>query len=210
MKPSPTAMPLRRSPVQSSQRGFSAIELVITMTLILILSAIATPFLLRAVKMYQLNDSATRLAGMLKLTRFEAIRNNTKIGCGFQQTGTTWTVWKDTNGNGNIDVTEMQLSLGGMTDLLPAGTAGMPSNAPIAATIGGGGTLALTVLSGANGLIKFDARGAVDFAGAAPTVYVLYIGNAIDSSYGYRAILVFPAGTTQVWSTASGTWQRTS
>ena len=209
MKPRSMAVQARRSPVWFNQRGFSMVELAITMTVILILGAIASPFLMRAARIYQLNDSATRLAGLLKLTRFEAIRNNTKIGCGFQQNGTTWTVWKDTNGNGNVDPTEMQLVMGGITDLLPAAAA--PDPAPIAATIGGGGALALNVVSGANGLIRFDARGAVDFGAAPPAVNVLYVGSAIDATSGYRAVLVFPAGTTQVWTaTAAGDWRRTS
>ena len=142
---------------------------------------------------------------MLKLTRFEAIRNNTRVACGLQQNGATWTVWKDTNGNGTPDATETQLVLGGYADLLPA--ASVPNPAPISAAMGGGGTLILTTVSGANNLIFFDARGAANPA----VVYVLYLGSAIDTSVGYRAVLVFPAGTTQVWSsTAAGDWQRTS
>lgn len=184
-------------------------EMAISLAILLILSAIASPLLLRTLRLYQLNDSATRLAGLLKLTRFEAIRNNTKVACGFQKNGATWIVWKDSNGNGQPDPQETQLVLGSYADMLPPAAA--PSPAPIAATIGGGGMLALSVASGANGSITFDARGAVDFGGNPPAVRVWYLGNAADANSGYRAVLVFPSGATQIWtSSVAGDWRRTS
>lgn len=205
MKPSPTTARRRENRIRPPHGGFSTVELVITLAVILVLAAIASPMLVRTLRIYQLNSSATQLAEMLKLTRFEAIRNNTRVPCGFQQNGTNWTVWKDTNGNGIPDGTETQLVMGGYADLLPAGA--VPSPAPIAAAMGGGGTLTLTAVSGANGLIWFDARGAANPA----AVLVLYLGSATDASAGYRAVLVFPAGTTQIWSSsAAGDWQRTS
>src|SRR5258708_7571721 len=101
--------------------GFSTVEVVISLVVILILGAIASPMLMKAVRIYQLNDSATRLADMVKVTRFEAIRNNKKADVRFQQNGTTWLVWKDSNLNGTPDVTETQMVLGGYADMLPAG-----------------------------------------------------------------------------------------
>jgi type II secretory pathway pseudopilin PulG len=184
------------------------VELVVALAVILVLGAIASPQLMKALRSYELNDSATRLAGMLKLTRFEAIRNNRNSDLRFQQNGTAWTVWKDTNTNGTPDTNETQMVLGGYADMLPAGA--VPNTAPITATLGGGGALALTTLSGANGAVRFDARGAISFPGA-PTVYVFYLGSATDADPGYRAVLVMPAGATQIWRTsAAGDWQRTS
>jgi len=181
----------------------------VTLGLILILGAFAVPMLMRALRIYQLNDNATQLAGMLKLTRFEAIRNNTKVDCKFQPSGAGWMVWS-AFANGAPGAQQRQLALGGYANLLPAGPP-VPDPAPIAATLGGGGTLGLNTVSGATGLIRFDSRGAVDFQGAAWSVQVFYLGNAGDPSAGYRAVLVMPAGTTQIWrASAAGDWQRTS
>lgn len=200
---------LRCHRIRQSLRGFTTLEMAVSLALFLILAAIASPLLLRAVRIYQMNDSATRLAGILKLTRFEAIRNNRRVACGFQQNGVLWTVWKDSNGNGQPDPQETRLLLGNYSSMLGAGA--VPNPAPIAATIGGGGALALNVASGANGAITFDARGAVDFGGNPPSVRVLYLGNAADPNSGYRAVLVFPAGATQIWtSSAAGDWRRLS
>src|SRR5262249_24902794 len=145
------------------------------------LGAIASPMLLRALRIYQLNDGATQLAGMLKLTRFDAIRNNTKVDCKFQPNGTNWTV-SSAFANGTPGPRQTQLVLGGYTNLLPAGL--VPSPAPIAATLGGGGSLGLNAVSGAAGFVRFDSRGAVDFSGGGWSVQVFYLGNAGDPSAG--------------------------
>src|SRR5262249_27857460 len=70
-------------------RGFSMVELAVSLTVVLILTAIAIPSLLRSFRTYQLNDAAARLADMLKFTRFEAVRKNTQVSFYVvQQTGT--------------------------------------------------------------------------------------------------------------------------
>ncbi len=58
--------------------------------------------------------------------------------------------------------------------------------------------------SSTNGTITFDGRGAKT-APAGPSVY--WVGNAV---YGWRAVTVLPAGSVQVWSNATGTWQQLS
>ena len=52
--------------------GFSMVELAVSLTVLLILTAIAIPSLMRSFRTYQLNDAAARLSDMLKFTRFEA------------------------------------------------------------------------------------------------------------------------------------------
>jgi hypothetical protein len=183
-------------------KGFSTVEMAVTLCVILILAAFASPMIVRALRTYELNDKATRLAGLVKLTRFEAIRTNTKVSLSLALVGGQWTASK--NGPGANVVREV---FGGSADLLPEG-APIPDAQPIKDTVGGGG--GWNPLSGAAGFIRFDSRGAVDFQGAPFSVQVLYIGSA-DSSAGYRAVLVLPSGATQVWTTSStGNWQRTS
>ena len=46
------------------------VELSVSMTVMLILTAIAIPSLMRSFRTYQLNDAASRLADQLKFTRF--------------------------------------------------------------------------------------------------------------------------------------------
>jgi prepilin-type N-terminal cleavage/methylation domain-containing protein len=190
---------------RKNSHGFSLTELVVTTGVILVLTAIAVPSLMRSYASYLLNDSATRVSGILKLTRFEAIRRNKQVACQIQQAGTDWVVWVDTNGNGAADPTEQQYRTTGSATLLAVGA---PAPTAITAALGVG---SLTALSGSNGSVAFDARGAVTVGGAQPPVYVLYIGNAGAPELGYRAVVLLPSGVVHVWTAPSaGPWQQVS
>jgi Tfp pilus assembly protein PilE len=192
--------------------GFSMVELAVSLTVLLILTAIAIPSLTRSFRTYQLNDAAARLSDLLKFTRFEAVRRNTAVTLQIKQTGNSWTVWTDSNNNGNVDPTEKQLLIAGFATLLPAGgSPGPPSSASITAVLCQAASscpaATLTTLSGANNSVSFDARGAVSPLAAD----VLYLGSAANPGFGYRAVVLLPSGATQIWTApAGGTWQRLS
>jgi len=180
------------------------LEMVLSLIVVMILAAIALPDFLRAYRIYQLNSSASRLAGLLKLTRFEGIRRNKLVAFQVQQTGTDWLAWSDPDNDGIADITETQDPILAPISLLPAG--GPPSPDAITAAVGGG---ALNIISGGNATITFDQRGAVVFAGPTLSIYVLYLGNAAFPDYGYRAVVLLPSGATQVWSApVGGPWNR--
>jgi len=180
------------------------LEMVLSLVVVMILAAIALPDFYRAYRIYQLNSSATRLAGLLKLTRFEGIRRNKLVAFQVQQTGTDWLVWSDPDRDGIADITETQDPILAPISLLPAGAP--PNPAAITAGVGGGG---LNTISGANATITFDQRGAVFFGAQPLSIYVLYLGNAAYPDYGYRAVVLLPSGVTQVWSApVGGPWTR--
>ncbi len=178
------------------------VELAVSLTVLLILTAIAIPSLMRALRTYQLNDAAARLSDMLKFTRFEAVRRNTQVNFLILPSGTDWIAGTDSNNNGSFDPTEKQILINGMVTLLPSGTP--PSPASILATLGATSSLDASK-SGAAGILTFDARGAVSPLAA----YVLYLGSANSPEFGYRAVILLPSGATQIWTAPSGgTWQR--
>jgi type II secretory pathway pseudopilin PulG len=178
------------------------VELVVSLAIVLILTGIALPSLTRSYRTYQLNDVATRLAGMLKYTRFEAIRRNKPVTCQIRQVVGNWAVWADTNGSGTLDPNEQQLLVIGFATLLPS--SGLPSPNPIIAGVGGG---SLTTYSGANNSVAFDARGAV--SPVPNTSFVLYIGSSTNPEFGYRAVVLLPSGVTQIWTAPrGGPWAR--
>jgi type IV fimbrial biogenesis protein FimT len=192
----------------SRDSGFSMVEMVLSLVVVLILAAIALPDFFRAYRIYQLNSSATRLAGILKLARFEGIRRNRLVAFQVQQTGTDWLAWSDPDQDGIADITETQDPIIAPISLLPAGAP--PSPAAITAAVGVGGP-ALNTLSGANATITFDQRGAVFFGAQPPSIYILYLGNTANPDFGYRAVLLMPSGVTQVWTApAGGPWSRIS
>jgi type IV fimbrial biogenesis protein FimT len=182
--------------------GFSVVELAVSLTVLLILTAIAIPSLMYSFRTYQLNDAASRLSDMLKFTRFEAVRRNTPVTLQIKQNGNDWSVWTDSNNNVTVDPTERQILINGMVTLLPSGTP--PSPASILAKLGATSSLDAS-RSGAAGSLTFDSRGAVSPLAA----YVLYLGSTNSPEFGYRAVILLPSGATQIWTApASGPWQR--
>jgi len=182
--------------------GFSMVELAVSLTVLLILTAIAIPSLMRSFRTYQLNDAAARLSDMLKFTRFEAVRRNTTVPLQIQQFGNDWSVWADSDKDGILDPTEKQILITGVVTLLPSGTP--PSSASILAKLGATTSLDATK-SGAASSLTFDARGAVSPLAA----YVFYLGSPNSPEFGYRAVILLPSGATQIWTAPNGgTWQR--
>jgi len=181
--------------------GFSMVELAVSMTVLMILTAIAIPSLMHSFRTYQLNDAAARLSDILKFTRFEAVRRNTKINCQIKQFGNDWIVWTDSIKNGAVDPTEKQILISGFVTLLPSGAP--PSSSTITSTLGAITTL--TTLSGANNTVTFDSRGAV----SSLTANVFYLGSSANPEFGYRAVVLLPSGAVQTWTApAGGAWQR--
>lgn len=181
--------------------GFSMLELGVSLALLLILTAIAIPSLMRSFRTYQLNDAATRVTDMLKFARFEAVRRNKKVCFLMQQSGSTWIVGTDSSCSGTLDANGRRQVITAFATLLPSGTP--PSPATITATLGASSTL--TPLSSASNSVPFDARGAVSPLAA----YVLYLGSAANPEFGYRAVILLPSGTTQIWTAPNGgTWRR--
>jgi type II secretory pathway pseudopilin PulG len=181
------------------------VELSVSMTVVLILTAIAIPSLMRSFRTYELNDAASRLSDMLKFTRFEAVRRNIPVMLQIKQSGSDWNVWTDSNGDTIEDPTEKQILFTGFVTLLPAGAP--PGTSGFVTPLG---TSNFTVVSGIDGPVKFDARGAVRVGSALTTsVDVFYLGSSANPEFGYRAVLLLPSGATQIWTApAGGTWQR--
>jgi len=198
-----------KSSRQRRERGFSLVELLVSVIVLVILAAIAVPTLLRAYRSYQLGDAASRLSGMMKTTRFIAIQRNTEVDCQVQQVGTSWIVWTAIDGDGTAQSTEPQILLGGMVHLLDAGSVPPPDAIVTALTAA---APALNVLSPGNATVGYDQRGARYYkppAGA--TVDLFYLGNTDIADFGFRAIVLLPSGTVQVWSAGpGGPWQRIS
>ena len=186
--------------------GFSIVEMVISLCVMLILSAIAIPTLMRSLRAYQLNDAATRLAAMLKFTRFEAVRRNTQVNFLMQASGTGYLVGTDSNNDGTLEATEKQELIASFATIISSGA---PPPTAIQAALN---TSTLTTVAGNGATITFDARGAIrtSFGGGVSTsIYVFYIGSMIDPDPGFRAVILLPSGSTQIWSApGGGPWQK--
>ena len=188
------------------------VELAVSMTVLLILTAIAIPSLMRSFRTYQLNDAAGRFADMLKFTRFEAVRRNTQLCFRMQQNASDWTVGTSSTCGAAFDPNGKQQVIAGFATPLPANTAGLPGQAAICnQLVNNAGPCMDATLSGANNAtVRFDARGAIRVGGnVSPSVFVFYFGSATDQEFGYRAVVLLPSGVTQMWTgPQGGPWQR--
>ncbi|HET8922689.1 MAG TPA: GspH/FimT family pseudopilin [Candidatus Acidoferrum sp.] len=192
----------------SRSHGFSMVELAVSLAILIILTGMAIPALTQSLRAYQLNDAATRLSDILKFTRYEAVRRNTTVDFRVKQNGTAWNIWTDWDKDGVMDPTEKQSVIAGFVTLLPAGSTGLPGPNSISASLGVAPPALDPSRSGANGFIRFDARGALT---PLLNAFILYVGSSTNIQYGFRAVVLLPSGATQVWSAPQGgTWVRVS
>jgi Tfp pilus assembly protein FimT len=200
------ALTRRLSRIPYGSSGLSTLELVVSLGIVLVISAIAIPSITKTLRVYQLNDAANQVAGIVKLTRFEAIRRNTPISCVNSQAVANGpaNLWADSNGDSVEQNTEKQILLGTNATLMAAGA--VPNAAALAPAVG---VSAITALNPAGDSVRFDQRGAVAPAG----VYAIFIGNNSGPDVGFRAVVVLPSGSVQVWTyagSASAAWQQVS
>jgi Tfp pilus assembly protein FimT len=179
--------------------GFTTVELALTLCVILVVAAIAIPSFMSAYRMYQLSDAATQVTGVLGATRLEAIRRNTPVNCIIQQAAGVTRIWTDSIVNSTEDPGERQIIFTGAVNLVDSGS--VPGIGNLTAAVG---VQTLTAVPLANAPINFDQRGAVNPA----AVSALYIGNTSATGAGYRAVILFPSGSIQIWQAdGQGNWR---
>lgn len=182
------------------ESGFSLTELVVVLAIALILMAVGLPAFMRGYHAYQLSSAATQLADMLRLARYEAIRQNKQMSCVIQVSGT------DPN---NTNLSVVATTTNTLDSAVKQTVLGPSGNLVDAGGVPGIGTLitASKVTSGTTNpsptgaTIKFDARGAL----LPPTnVDMFYLSSALAPEAGYRAVILMPAGSIQVWTSDTG------
>ncbi len=182
-------------------RGLTMIEVMMVLVVILITSAISLPSFMQAYQRYQVTDAATRMANVIKFTRYEAIRRNTPVNYVIGVTPAATTIaWTDSNGNGAPDPVERQLVFSPNVTLFAAGNVPNQAGLILAANVG-----PLIPLSNTNAVVQFDQRGAVNPPPAG--ALVSFVGSVNVPNAGYRAIILLPSGSMQLWQVdANGNW----
>jgi Tfp pilus assembly protein FimT len=186
--------------------GFSLTELVVAMAVAMILMAVGLPYFLRAYRAYQLSNAATQMSDILRLTRYEAIRLNRIVNCVIRPDPTDPTMtdasMTDVNGNALTGLGSRAVVLGSGGNLVNAGSVPGASSLPAAAALG---ATTPTAVSPSGSTVQFDARGAV----TSGNVTVVYLNAPGSPESGYRAVLLMPAGSIQIWTgDSSGNWQQ--
>lgn len=174
-------------------RGLTMIELIMVLFVIVLTAAISLPSFMQAYQRYQVDDAATRMANVIKFTRYEAIRTNAPVSyvIGVTPAGTA-IAWTDSNGNGAPDAVERQLVFSPNVTLFAAGNVPNTAGLILAANVG-----PLIPLSNTAAAVQFDQRGAVNPPPAG--ALVSYVGSIASPNAGYRAIILLPSGSMQLW-----------
>jgi prepilin-type N-terminal cleavage/methylation domain-containing protein len=187
------------------QAGFSLTEIVVALAVAVILLAVSLPIFLRAYHSYQLSSAARQLADILRLTRYEAIRLNKQVNCVTQpfsgDASMTSASMTDSSGNALTGIGAATVLFGISGNLINQGSVPAVTAMLTASNIGSMPTQSWPTVT----TVSFDARGAV----IPPTnVNVFYLASSVAPDAGYRAVLLMPAGSIQIWSgDATGNWE---
>jgi prepilin-type N-terminal cleavage/methylation domain-containing protein len=202
--------------VKKTQRGFSLLELLIVISIVLVIAAMATPSVLNTVRRYQLESAARNVSSVLMRARYESIRLNRRVNTiyfvdpigndppvyGVDEGGPFTTV-----PDGVLQDTEPQVPLSMAAQMVGPGP-GVPPFATM-----GPNYAALTVLAPPNYQISYGPIGTVIYqptAGAgnpwieSNTVYVILLQHNITQQWA--AITVTPAGRVRVWIWNGSAW----
>ncbi|WP_222564080.1 GspH/FimT family pseudopilin [Novilysobacter antarcticus] len=89
-------------------KGFTLIELMVTIAVAAILLAIATPSFTSLINSSRLTSSANEMVATLQTARMEAVRRNTRINvcAGCDGNANSLVAFVDANSNGNVDAGE--------------------------------------------------------------------------------------------------------
>jgi prepilin-type N-terminal cleavage/methylation domain-containing protein len=191
----------------SHKRGFSLLELIIAVTIIMILAAVTAPKMISVISDIKLRYSATDLAGLLQTCRMQAVRKNTFYGVQpipLPQGNTGYFV----NLNGVAYAAGDPLVVLGTATVISQGAgSGAPNEAAFLAGLG------FVTVAGAV-VPSFNARGlpCVPFGNTCPQIpgqgFVLFLQRTTAvGSARWAAVVVNASGRVQVWSCdTQGNW----
>ena len=188
--------------LSSRQRGFSLLELVVALAIMLVLSAVAIPSIARSMRLYRLNVATTNLQNLVEVARYSAIRRNTEVDLRQAVVNGQTVFFVDLVGTAAAPAA---LANSDPQFYVPQGITIAPAGAPASTT-----ALANTQALGA-GCIGFNSRGVLTYAncGTATPGVVWFLSIGLPTSVaGYRAITVTAMGQTKAWTAAYGstTW----
>lgn len=186
--------------------GFSLVELVIVVAIVLVVSAIAVPAVQKVMDNYRLTSSGYAVASVLQEARMAAVKENRPYYVQYNPGPAPNTVTAaplESRAYTNTDPTAA--TAGNVAFQDPANLGGL-DHTQLDNYLGAGPATQL------GGQIGFNARGLPCVSPGGPS-FVCQGPSAIEwfmsnSNGGWEAITVTPAGRIRTWrQTAAGTWQ---
>jgi prepilin-type N-terminal cleavage/methylation domain-containing protein len=184
---------------EPSRRGFTLLELIVVMAIIMVIAAMATPSLINAVNAYKLRTAAGNLAGIIQRTRMQAVSDDRWYPVHMGASGSSSFAFTDLDKDFDLDTNEQAT-----VAYLPRGIAFDSSGGPSLTSMG----LDFTPVIG---LPAFNARGLpCNPSGAVCNTlsgYIYYLRQ--DRPFGgpsWAALTVSPAGRVKVWTWNGSAW----
>ncbi|HEY1937335.1 MAG TPA: prepilin-type N-terminal cleavage/methylation domain-containing protein [Candidatus Angelobacter sp.] len=185
-----------------ASKGFSLIELLIVVAIILIVAAIAVPTLLNAVSNIRVRSAAGELSGIMQEARILAAKKNTVYDIKYTSIGGIRAAYVDANLNGSYDAGEPVTMFNGVTPASgpPSGSSGQPTAYVLTGDSSTGTPFdnRNTVAFSPRGLpCNYDASTTpATCATPAASYFVYYLQGSRASSWA--AVVVTKGGRTQV------------
>jgi len=200
------------SGTQKRDQGFSLLEMLIAIGVILIVAAITVPLVMNIVADVNLRYAATNLGGLVRSARARAIRTNTHYSVQPVTLSSGYPAYYiDRPGVAYTDGDPL-LPVNQNITVFPGTGSGAPNEATFVST-----DLTFTVDPGADNP-SFNARGfpCIYAAGACPQAgaqgFVFFLSNSsITGSVNWAAVAITPSGRVEVWTCdGSGNWLQRS
>ena len=195
-------------------RGFSLIELIIVVAMIMILAAISVPRLLNTVSDINLRYAATNISGLLQAARMQGVRKNTFYTVQPTTLSTGGTGYYAHVQGGSYAVGDPLLPLGSQITAYIGTGSGAPNESTFASGTSSNG-LSFAPNAGPDAP-SFNARGlpciGVPATGACPLVpgqgFVMFLSkSSAVGNVSWASIAITPSGHIQIWtSDSTGNW----
>lgn len=184
------------------QAGFSLIELILVMAIILTISAIAVPSLINTVADVRLRSSASTLQGQIQQLRMQAVKDNKPYSARMTTSGGAALMYVDIDAGSDYDAGEPAVGLAKDVTVASTGAPTMPtSTLDVSAYTNGTMSTAIT----------FNARGLpCTGTGSCNTTkgYIYYLSQVrTTTTTAWAAVSVTPAGRIKVWRWTGSAWR---
>jgi len=183
-----------------SKKGFTLIEMIITMTIIGIVSAIAIPNFSKWKEKHEINGQAQKVYFDLMLARTTAVKSNNNVRVTFDLVANTYTIHEDSNDDGTVDAGE------NLKNAVLENNVQFAYNVGITDTDDNAVTSAVSF--GGAQVVVFDSRGQANSSGSVLLLHLSDIGITDDRA---RLISILQAtGGVDYWKYSAAdnpTWK---
>ena len=198
--------------------GFSLVELLVAVTIVLIVAGIAIPRFLTMIHNAKLQGAASDFDGLLQKARIRAVQDDTYYATYFTSSGTTQEAYVDTKKTGVLDATvDPMISMS--SEVTPVAAANVPNTGALQGLfLPTGSTLTVNDGASSSSPVTFNSRGlpctSISVSGGTlcsssstyTTAYWLFFQDDITNTW--EGVTISPAGRIQKWRAVGSSWAK--